>query len=127
MSEVKSAESAHAPALFPKVGRLPHDQQTVMNNYCQQTAEAENYRQELNAQRGIRSASTCARSLHISLFFDGTNNNEPYDTRKAEPPHPTNIARLHRASLDLLESGAAKSSERKMLDAGIFRTELKHK
>ncbi|WP_249348462.1 hypothetical protein [Pseudomonas carnis] len=127
MSEVKSAESAHAPALFPKVGRLPHDQQTVMNNYCQQTAEAENYRQELNAQRGIRSASTCARSLHISLFFDGTNNNEPYDTHKAEPPHPTNIARLHRASLDLLESGAAKSSERKMLDAGIFRTELKHK
>ena len=127
MSEVNSAESVYVPAFFPKVGRLPHDQQTVMNNYCQQTAEAENYRQELNAQRGIRGASTCARSLHISLFFDGTNNNEPYDTHKAEPPHPTNIARLHRASLDLLESGAAKSSERKMLDAGIFRTELKHK
>ncbi|WPN51263.1 hypothetical protein QMK52_20495 [Pseudomonas sp. P9_2] len=127
MSEVNSAESVHVPASFPKERRLPHDQQMVMNNYYQQTAEAENYRQELNAQRGIRGASTCARSLHISLFFDGTNNNEPYDTRKAEPPHPTSIARLHRASLGRLESGAAKSSERKMLDAGIFRTELKHK
>ncbi|MBS7672703.1 DUF2235 domain-containing protein, partial [Vibrio cholerae] len=74
-------------------------------NYYQQTAEAENYRQELNSQRGIRGASTCARSLHISLFFDGTNNNEPYDTHKAEPPHPTNIARLYHATILKLESG----------------------
>jgi hypothetical protein len=105
MSEVKSRESVYVPALFPKAGRLPSDPQKVSDNYDLQMAETEKYRQELNAQRGLRGASTCARSLHISLFFDGTNNNEPYDTRKATPPHPTNIARLYHASLEQQESG----------------------
>jgi len=105
MSEVKNSESVYVPALFPKVGRLPSDPQKVSGNYDLQMAETEKYRQELNAQRGLRGASTCARSLHISLFFDGTNNNEPYDTRKATPPHPTNIARLYHASLEQLENG----------------------
>ncbi|MNF46173.1 hypothetical protein D3C84_273280 [compost metagenome] len=105
MSEVNSTEPVYAPASFPKEGRLPTDQQSVWANYYKQTAEVELYRQQLNAQRGLRGASTCARSLHISLFFDGTNNNEPYDTRIAVPPRPTNIARLYHASLDQPESG----------------------
>ncbi|WP_339455428.1 T6SS phospholipase effector Tle1-like catalytic domain-containing protein [Pseudomonas sp. EA_65y_Pfl1_P120] len=105
MSEVKNIESAYAPAIFSNKGRLPSDPQSVINNYDLQMAETEKYRQKLNAQRGLRGASTCARSLHISLFFDGTNNNEPYDTRKATPPHPTNIARLYHASLEQPESG----------------------
>ncbi|MEB0189602.1 DUF2235 domain-containing protein, partial [Pseudomonas sp. Bout1] len=105
MSEVKSSESVYVPALFPKAGRLPSDPQKVSDNYDLQMAETQKYRQELNAQRGLRGASTCARSLHISLFFDGTNNNEPYDTRKAKPPHPTNIARLYHASLEQPEGG----------------------
>jgi hypothetical protein len=105
MSEVKSSEPVYAPALFPKEGRLPNDPQRVLANYHRQTAEVESYRQKMNAQRGLRGASTCARSLHISLFFDGTNNNEDYDTKKAKPPHPTNIARLYHASLDQPESG----------------------
>ena len=105
MSEVKSTESVYVPALFPKAGRLPSDPQKVSDNYDLQMAETERYRQELNARRGLRGASTCARSLHISLFFDGTNNNEPYDTHKATPPHPTNIARLYHATLEQPESG----------------------
>ncbi|MDU8432982.1 DUF2235 domain-containing protein [Pseudomonas syringae pv. actinidifoliorum] len=105
MSEVKSSESVYVPALFPKAGRLPSDPQKVSDNYDLQMAETEKYRQELNARRGLRGASTCARSLHISLFFDGTNNNEPYDTYKATPPHPTNIARLYHSSLEQPESG----------------------
>ncbi|WP_038995958.1 MULTISPECIES: T6SS phospholipase effector Tle1-like catalytic domain-containing protein [Pseudomonas] len=105
MSEVKNTESVYVPALFPKKGRLPSDMQSVIDNYDLQMAETEKYRQELNAQRGLRGASTCARSLHISLFFDGTNNNEPYDTHKATPPHPTNIARLYHASLEQQETG----------------------
>ncbi|MFV3015287.1 DUF2235 domain-containing protein, partial [Pseudomonas sp. KHB2.9] len=105
MSEVKSTESVYVPALFPKAGRLPSDPQKVSDNYDLQMAETEPYRQELNARRGLRGASTCARSLHISLFFDGTNNNEPYDTHKATPPHPTNIARLYHATLEQPESG----------------------
>ena len=105
MSEVKNREPVYAPALFPKKGRLPSDSQVVRANYDLQTAEVKLYRQELNAQRGLRGASICARALHISLFFDGTKNNEPYDTHKAKPPSPTNIARLFHASLDLSESG----------------------
>ena len=104
MSEVKNREPVYAPASFPKKRRLPTNPEQVLANYHRQTAEVEQYRQQLNAQRGFRGASTCARSLHISLFFDGTNNNEPNDT-KAEPPHPTNIARLYHASLDQPESG----------------------
>ncbi|WP_294736533.1 DUF2235 domain-containing protein [uncultured Pseudomonas sp.] len=105
MSEVKNSESVYVPALFPKAGRLPSDPQKVSDNYDLQMAETEKYRQKLNAQRGLRGASTCARSLHISLFFDGTNNNEPYDTYKATPPRPTNIARLYHASLEQQETG----------------------
>jgi hypothetical protein len=105
MSEIKNRDSVHVPALFPKTGRLPSVPEAVRANYKQQTAEVELYRQKLNAQRGFRGASTCARSLHISLFFDGTNNNEHYDTHKAEPPHPTNIARLYHASIEQSASG----------------------
>ena len=105
MSEVKSVEPVYAPALFPKQGRLPSDPQAVRDNYEQQMAEFNLHRQELNAKRGLRGASTCARVLHISLFFDGTNNNEPHDTHNAKPPHPTNIARLYHTSLEHQESG----------------------
>ena len=105
MSEIKNTDPVYAPALFPKGGRLPSDPQAVSENYHRQMAEFNLHRQALNAQRGLRGASTCARSLHISLFFDGTNNNEDYDTHKAKPPHPTNIARLYHASLDKPEAG----------------------
>jgi hypothetical protein len=105
MPDIKSRESVHVPALFPKEGRLPMDFQAVRANYDRQTAEVELHRQQLNAQHGLRGASTCARSLHISLYFDGTKNNEPYDTYKAKPSHPTNIARLYHASVDDPEHG----------------------
>lgn len=105
MSEIKSRESVYVPAIFPKTRRLPSSPELVRANYRRQIAEVELYRQELNAQRGFRGASTCARALHISLFFDGTNNNEPYDTRKAKPPHPTNIARFFYASILQQQSG----------------------
>ena len=91
MSEVKYTDPVYAPAQFPKKRRLPIDPEAVSENYHRQMAEFNLHRQALNAQRGLRGASTCARSLHISLFFDGTNNNEDYDTHKAKPPHPTNI------------------------------------
>jgi len=63
MSEVKNIESVYVPALFSKVWRLPSDPQKVSDNYDLQMAEAEKYRQKLNARR----------SLHLSLFFDVTN------------------------------------------------------
>jgi hypothetical protein len=105
MSKVKSRDPVFAPALFPKGGRLPSDPQVVRKNYEQQGFEVNNHRQAQSAKRGLRGASTCARALHVSLFFDGTKNNEPYDTSKGELSHPTNIARLYHASLLHEESG----------------------
>ncbi|MCU9949055.1 T6SS phospholipase effector Tle1-like catalytic domain-containing protein [Pseudomonas sp. PDM13] len=99
MSEVKTNAWVHVPAAFPLAGRLPADTGAVRANHHKQMVEELAHRQRLNAAQGGPGASTCAHSLHISLFFDGTNNNEEHDTRTAEPPHPTNIARLYHASL----------------------------
>ena len=44
------------------------------------------------------SPETCSKSVHLSLFFDGTNNNREADSR--EPRSTSNIARLYHASID---------------------------
>jgi hypothetical protein len=97
MSEVKNNKSAKvwAPPVFPLEGRLPGNVVTVTANYKKQIAE------EVCHQRGVDSKGQslgfeCCHSLHISLFFDGTNNNEFNDTKKN---HPSNIAKLFHASL----------------------------
>ena len=41
----------------------------------------------------------CQTALHLSLFFDGTNNNEPADKR-FEPRCTSNVARLYHATID---------------------------
>ncbi|KAA6168283.1 DUF2235 domain-containing protein [Pseudomonas marginalis] len=86
---------AWAPPLFPVGGRFPTDASTVTANYQKQTAEESFFRQGVNA-RGQKRHSDCCHSLHISLFFDGTNNNNDNDTKKN---HPSNIAKLFHASL----------------------------
>ncbi|CRM80125.1 DUF2235 domain-containing protein [Pseudomonas sp. 25 R 14] len=97
MSEVKkrSISKAWAPPLFPVGGRFPTDASTVTANYQKQTAEENFFRQGVDA-RGQKRHSDCCHSLHISLFFDGTNNNNDNDTKKN---HPSNIAKLFHASL----------------------------
>ena len=76
MSEIKSSEPVYVPAVFPNEGRLPRDMKAVRANYRLQMAAEHQYRQQENAVRGGSSVFTCAHSLHISLFFDGTNNND---------------------------------------------------
>lgn len=44
-------------------------------------------------------AELCQTALHLSLFFDGTNNNEPADKR-FEPRSTSNVARLYHATVD---------------------------
>lgn len=97
MSEVKNErkENAWAPPAFPHAGRLPFDISEVNANYERQTAEENNERQKVN-QNGQRQYSKCCKSLHVSLFFDGTNNNDDNDTTSE---HPSNIAKLFHASL----------------------------
>lgn len=98
MSEIKDTNSkskAWAPPIFPVGGRLPTDIRKVTANYNKQLEEKNLFRQTFNA-RGQKRHSACCHSLHISLFFDGTNNNEDNDTKKE---HPSNIAKLFHASL----------------------------
>ncbi|ENV9331892.1 hypothetical protein ACV822_003864 [Klebsiella aerogenes] len=86
MSEVKA--SAWVPPSFPFSGRLPGVQKDVLDNYLKQRREEDEYLNAFNEQTGQRNGAgfTCARSLHISFFFDGTGNN---DMNRASPTHPT--------------------------------------
>ncbi|ROP61538.1 putative alpha/beta hydrolase family protein DUF2235 [Enterobacter sp. BIGb0383] len=93
-----------APPYFPAEGRLPDSFDQVQANANLQIREEKEYKLRLNAQNGLNNTPPCCKSLHISLFFDGTNNNEKANT-EAEPPHPSNIARLYHAALDDIESG----------------------
>ncbi|AMB85939.1 hypothetical protein AWM79_11760 [Pseudomonas agarici] len=97
MSEVNSNSKAKAWGAphFPESGRLPTNISMVTDNYDKQTYEEDLFRRGTNS-RGQRRYSECCHSLHISLFFDGTNNNEKQDTKDG---HPTNIAKLFHASL----------------------------
>ncbi|MGE8144297.1 T6SS phospholipase effector Tle1-like catalytic domain-containing protein [Pseudomonas frederiksbergensis] len=49
--------------------------------------------------------------MHISLFFDGTGNNLNDDLYKSDTPHPTNIARLFRATVGDGHAGGTTHSE----------------
>ncbi|MBD2801995.1 T6SS phospholipase effector Tle1-like catalytic domain-containing protein, partial [Xenorhabdus szentirmaii] len=87
-------------------GRLPLEPRQVESNIKKQKKEEAQYLLEVNQATGRRNGFVCSQSLHISLFFDGTNNNEEYDTNGAKPPHPSNIAKLYHASLrDAKEQG----------------------
>lgn len=97
MSEVKSGSSAKVwvPPVFPVMGRLPSDVLSVTANSNKQTFEEDFHHRQVNS-KGRSQRFECVQSLHISLFFDGTNNNEDNDTKKN---HPSNIAKLFHASL----------------------------
>ncbi|MGL5697788.1 MAG: T6SS phospholipase effector Tle1-like catalytic domain-containing protein [Kluyvera sp.] len=91
-----------APPAFPEEGRLKLSKTQVNANYKKQIREAEEYRARISKQAGVRLGFTCSQSLHISLFFDGTGNNEYNDTKAS---HPTNIAKLFHASIEGHDSG----------------------
>lgn len=97
-SEISLAFPCFAPPSFPKTGRLLLSEAQVTANYKKQIQEEQAYKASLSERSGRRVGFVCCRSLHISLFFDGTGNNEKNDTEIANPPHPTNIARLYHAT-----------------------------
>jgi len=96
--EMNLALPCFAPPLFPDSGRLPLSEAQVNANYKKQIREENDYRASLAEESGKKGIIPCCRSLHISLFFDGTGNNEGNDTHVAKPPHPTNIAKLFHAT-----------------------------
>ncbi|MED5609069.1 DUF2235 domain-containing protein [Pseudomonas sp. JH-2] len=98
MSEVKKeqgSDNVWVPPVFPTAGRMPTDKLVVSDNYNRQFQEANLFRQCRN-EKGQKQSFECCQSLHVSLFFDGTNNNEHNDTQEN---HPSNIAKLFHASI----------------------------
>ena len=80
------------PPAFPERGRLPLTHLQAIENIKKTEREEVQYRR---ASRQNKS-NPCCKSVHISLFFDGTNNNDSKDS-SATPPHPSNVAKLYHA------------------------------
>ncbi|MEB7543533.1 T6SS phospholipase effector Tle1-like catalytic domain-containing protein [Enterobacter huaxiensis] len=115
MSEIIT-DLAWFPPTFPAQGRLPTQSALVGANCAQQDNHELAYRQELCLAAGRRVEPPCCKTLHISLFFDGTGNNLNHDLYIADPKHPTNIARLFRATIGQGAAGGVAKGE-ELLDA----------
>ncbi|MBO0494747.1 DUF2235 domain-containing protein [Pseudomonas sp. Marseille-Q1929] len=97
MLKIKSQlkEKAFGPPVFPLGGRLPTEVSVLGANYRRQAAEENLFCRQRDFS-GKSQRFVCCHSMHISLFFDGTNNNDNNDTKKN---HPSNIAKLYHASI----------------------------
>lgn len=87
------------PPAFPLQGRLPRRSVEVQQNILRQCQLERDYQDALCAAAGYRVTPPCCKTLHVSLFFDGTGNNLNNDLFESTPAHPTNIARLFRATI----------------------------
>lgn len=118
MSEIKEIDLAWAPPPFPAQGRLPTHALQIGQSLHQQDSAELLYRQELCLAAGRRVVPPCCKTLHISLFFDGTGNNLNNDLLLSNPKHPTNIARLFRATTGTGTAGGVPANDQNaLLDA----------
>ena len=74
MSEV-TTDLVWYPPEFPVQGRLPSQAALVGKNCRQQESLERAYRNELCQAKNKLVDMPCCKTLHISLFFDGTGNN----------------------------------------------------
>lgn len=101
-----TAESAYIPPPFPvppeddknELGRLPTTKKQTEDNYARQLLEEMSLK--IPKKAAGQPAPECAGSLHISLFFDGTCNNEQDADEVYGSPKSalTNIGKLYRAA-----------------------------
>lgn len=120
MSQTLKPECSPAPSqvkIAPRFTRpgLPQDAREIKTNLDKQGMDEKrcwNHAIQSAACSNEEAPEPCAKALHISLFFDGTNNHEPSD-RSINPRCTSNIARLYHATVD---QGFKDASE-----AGFFR------
>ena len=105
------------PPPFPAQGRLPSNAALVGKNCKQQESLESKYRNQLCEAADRVVELPCCKTLHISLFFDGTGNNLNNDFYLSNPKHPTNIARLFRATIGNGTAGGVSTT------AGLFDTD----
>ncbi|NWA05002.1 T6SS phospholipase effector Tle1-like catalytic domain-containing protein [Pseudomonas gingeri] len=111
MSAVKHAPLWYPPQ-FPVQGRLPSRPAQVQQNIQRQCQLERDYHNALAVAAGRRGMPPCCKTLHISLCFDGTGNNLNHDFYLSDPRHPTNIARMFRASIGDGYAGGTAHSEK---------------
>ncbi len=99
------------PPQFPEGGRLPRRPAQVEKNIRMQEQMCVDYHDSLCIAAGRRLLRPCSETLHVSLFFDGTGNNLFNDLYRSTVPHPTNIARLFRATIGNGYAGGAAGVE----------------
>ncbi|WP_323840670.1 T6SS phospholipase effector Tle1-like catalytic domain-containing protein [Photorhabdus africana] len=109
MSEINHNDAAWLPGPFPAQGRLPVKSYLVGQNCHRQISDERAYHQELCLAADRRVVPPCCKTLHVSLFFDGTGNNLYNDLYQAIPHHPTNIARLFQTTIGAGYAGGAAS------------------
>ncbi|MBK4783918.1 MAG: DUF2235 domain-containing protein [Pantoea sp. Pent] len=105
------------PPAFPAQGRLPAKAALVGANCALQDSDELAWRQKLCLAARRRVEPPCCKTLHISLFFDGTGNNLNHDLYIPDPKHPTNIARLFRATIGQGYAGGLADKTAELLDA----------
>ncbi|ERK17333.1 hypothetical protein L579_3734 [Pantoea sp. AS-PWVM4] len=118
MSEITGKAQVWYPPAFPAQGRLPAAATLVGENCKKQNSRERAYRQELCLAAGRRVEPPCCKTLHISLFFDGTGNNLNNDLYLSDPPHPTNIARLFSATIGSGYAGGVGAQQAQLFDIG---------
>lgn len=106
-----SASKANTLIAPPFKSGLPDSPQAVMTNLGKrekdQNRAISHARHQALKNGDATSSETCCQSLHLSLFFDGTNNNRIADER--DPLSTSNIARLYHATLDHSELEGTQS------------------
>ncbi|AEN62785.1 Protein of unknown function DUF2235 [Enterobacter soli] len=115
MSKLNPA-SAWYPPEFPEIGRLPTEKSVIGKNCKQHDSLDIQHHDALCAAANRRVAPPCCKTLHISLFFDGTGNNLNHDLFESTPPHPTNIARLFRATIGQGYAGGSRAHTAELVD-----------
>ncbi|MBS9437752.1 DUF2235 domain-containing protein [Photorhabdus noenieputensis] len=105
--EMTQKDNVWLPAAFPAQGRLPTQRYLVRQNCLRQVSDEKAYHQELCLAANRRVEQPCCKTLHVSLFFDGTGNNLYNDLYQAVPNHPTNVVRLFQATIGAGYAGGA--------------------
>lgn len=118
MSKVTERSLVWYPPAFPARGRLPTEAGLVGASCKKQDSHELQYRQELCIQAGRSVEPPCCKTLHISLFFDGTGNNLNNDLYLSKIKHPTNIARLFQATIGSGYAGGVKTPDG-LFDRGV--------
>lgn len=116
MSKIIERDLAWYPPPFPPQGRLPDSAALVGGNCKKQDSQELEYRQALCVAAGQRIEPPCCKTLHISIFFDGTGNNLNNDLYLSNPTHPTNIARLFRATIGSGYAGGVGRDKGELFD-----------